>query len=72
MYNAKNEIIKTLQRLPENSSFEAVQYAASVRAVLQKGLDESDGDEFYTLEEIEKSMKECYSSYCCLPYESFN
>ncbi len=55
--NAKNEVIKTLQRLPESSPFEAIQYAASVRVVLQKGLDESDGDKFYTLEEIKKSIE---------------
>lgn len=56
MGTAKDEVRKLLEQIPDDSSFEDIQYHIYVREKIQRGLDDLNAGRTVTQEEIEKRM----------------
>jgi predicted transcriptional regulator len=56
MGTAKEEVRKLLDQLPEDSSYEDIQYHIYVREKIQRGLEDLEAGRTFTQEEIEKRM----------------
>ena len=56
MSTAKEEIRKLLDRLPDDASFEDIQYHIYVREKIQKGLTDVEAGRTLTQEEAERRM----------------
>lgn len=56
MATAKEEVLKMLQRLPDESSFEDIQYHISVREKVARGLKDAQEGRVLSQEEIERRM----------------
>ena len=56
MSTAKDEVRKLLEQLPDNSSFEDIQYHIYVREKIERGLDEIKQGHVLSQEEVERRM----------------
>jgi hypothetical protein len=56
MTTAKEEVRKMLDRLPDASSFEDIQYHISVREKIEHGLEDLKAGRLLTQEEVERRM----------------
>lgn len=56
MGTAKDEVRKLLDQLPDDSSFEDIQYHIYVREKIQRGLEDVEAGRTLTQEEVEKRM----------------
>lgn len=56
MKSAKKAVQDILKQLPEDSSFEDIQYHIYVREKIEKGLQDIKAGKTFTQEEIEKRM----------------
>ena len=57
MATAKDEIRKMLDALPDDSSWEDIQYSIYVRERIERGLREADEGKTIAQEEIERRME---------------
>ncbi len=57
MLSAKQEVIKLLKGLPDNSTLEEIQYHLYVRQKVQGGVQDVEEGRIYTQEEVEKRME---------------
>ena len=57
MQNAKQEAIKILQTLPDDSTFEEIQYRLFVRQKIEQGLEDISQGKTYSQEIVEKRME---------------
>lgn len=56
MATAKEEVLKMLQRLPDESSFEDIQYHIYVREKVARGLKDAQEGRVLSQEEVERRM----------------
>ena len=56
MGTAKEEVRKLLDQLPEDSSYEDIQYHIYVREKIQKGLEDVEAGRTLSQEEVEQRM----------------
>jgi len=56
MKSAKKAVQEVLKQLPENSSFEDIQYHIYVREKIERGLKDLKEGNVYTQAEVEKRM----------------
>ncbi len=57
MQTAKQEAIKILQTLPDDSTFEEIQYRLFVRQKIEQGLEDISQGKTYSQEVVEKRME---------------
>ena len=62
---AKEEIRDILNRLPDNASFEDIQYHIYVREKIQKGLADVEAGRVFTPAEVETRMAELLKQPTC-------
>jgi len=58
MATAKKEIQALLEELPEDSTYEKIQYHIYVRQKIQQGLADVEEDRVVSQEEVERQMEE--------------
>jgi predicted transcriptional regulator len=58
MATAKKEIQELLEELPEDSTYEEIQYHIYVRQKIQQGLADVEEDRVVSQEEVERQMEE--------------
>ena len=58
MTTAKDEVRKLLDKLPDDASFEDIQYHIYVREKIQKGLADVEAGRVYTAAEVETHIAE--------------
>lgn len=56
MATAKEEVRKILERLPDDVSFEDIQYHIYVREKVERGLEDIKNNRVLTQEEVERRM----------------
>ena len=56
MKSAKKAVQDVLKKLPDNSSFEDIQYHIYVREKIERGLQDLREGKVFTQEEVEKRM----------------
>jgi predicted transcriptional regulator len=56
MHNAKQKVMELLAQLPDDCSFEDIQYHLYVRQKVEQGLRDADEGRTYTQEEVEARM----------------
>lgn len=56
MGTAKDEVRKILDKLPDDSSYEDIQYHIYVREKIQRGLEDVQAGRTLTQEEVEQRM----------------
>jgi predicted transcriptional regulator len=56
MQSVKEEVIQLLKELPDDSTFEEIQYHLYVRQKIQSGIKDIEEGRTYTQEEMEKRM----------------
>ena len=56
MGTAKDEVRKLLDQLPDDSSFEDIQYHIYVRDKIQRGLEDANAGRILTQDEVEQRM----------------
>jgi predicted transcriptional regulator len=56
MSTAKEEVRKMLERLPDDSSFEDIQYHIYVRQKIEQGLEDVEAGRLLTQQEVERRM----------------
>ena len=56
MGTAKEEVIKIIKKLPEDASFEDIQYHIYVREKIERGLDDVAKGRVLSQEEVEQRM----------------
>jgi len=54
--SAKEEVRKLLDQIPDDSSFEDIQYHIYVREKIERGLKESERGQVLSQEEVERRM----------------
>ena len=57
METAKHEVMELIKRLPDNSTFEEIQYHLYVRQKVQQGLNDLEKGNISTQDEVEKRME---------------
>ena len=57
MATAKEEVLKILERLPDESSFEDIQYHIYVREKTEQGLRDVEEGRVLSQEEVERRMQ---------------
>ena len=57
MLSAKEETIRLLKELPDNSTFEEIQYHLYVRQKIQRGIEDIEDGRIYSQEDMEKRME---------------
>ena len=57
METAKHEVMELIKRLPDNSTFEEIQYHLYVRQKVQQGLNDVERGNITTQDEVEKRME---------------
>lgn len=57
MQTAKQEVKELLDTLPEDTTFEDIQYHLYVRQKVQRGLQDIDEGRTHTQDEVEKRME---------------
>jgi hypothetical protein len=58
MATAKEEILKMLEKLPDDASWEDVQYSIYVRERVERGQWEADQEKLIDQDEVEVRMKQ--------------
>ena len=61
MPTAKQEVLELLQHLPDDSSFEDIQYNIYVHQKVQKGIHDVEKGRVYTQEDVEKRLEKWHS-----------
>ena len=56
MQTAKQEVMELLKELPDDTTFEEIQYHLYVRQKIQRGIKDVEEGRTYTQEEMEKRM----------------
>jgi predicted transcriptional regulator len=56
MRTAKEEVKKLLERIPDEASFEDIQYHIYVREKIERGLDDVKAGRVLSQEEVERRM----------------
>ena len=56
MSTAKEEVRGMLERLPDDASFEDIQYHIYVREKIERGLEDIEAGRLLTQEEVERRM----------------
>ncbi|MCX5859718.1 MAG: hypothetical protein NT056_07455 [Proteobacteria bacterium] len=56
MKTAKDEVRKILDRIPDEASFEDIQYHIYVREKIERGLQDVEKDRVLSQEEVERRM----------------
>jgi len=56
MLSAKEETIRLLKELPDNSTFEEIQYHLFVRQKIQRGIEDIEDGRIYSQEDMERRM----------------
>ena len=59
MENAKQEVIKLLQALPDDSTLEEIQYRLFVRQKIERGLEDIAQGKTYSQEAVKERMGLC-------------
>lgn len=57
MLSAKEETIRLLKELPDNSTFEEIQYHLFVRQKIQRGIEDIEKGRIYSQEDMERRME---------------
>jgi len=57
MGSAKDEVRKILEQIPDNASFEDIQYHIYVREKVERGLEDVKQGRVISLEEVERRMR---------------
>ncbi len=57
MQSAKEEVMELLKEIPDDSTFEEIQYHLYVRQKIQRGIKDIEEGRTYTQEEMEKRME---------------
>lgn len=57
MQSAKEEVMELLKEIPDDSTFEEIQYHLYVRQKIQRGIKDVEEGRTYTQEEMEKRME---------------
>ncbi len=57
MQSIKNNIIKLIQKLPQNASYEDIQYEIYVHSHIEKGLEDINKGEYITHKEAMERLK---------------
>ena len=57
MQSAKEEVMELLKEIPDDSTFEEIQYHLYVRQKIQHGIKDIEEGRTYTQEEMEKRTK---------------
>lgn len=57
MLSAKEETIRLLKELPDNSTFEEIQYHLFVRQKIQRGIEDIEDGRIYSQEDMERRME---------------
>ena len=57
MQSIKNNIIKLIQKLPQNASYEDIQYEIYVHSQIEKGLEDINKGEYITNKEAMERLK---------------
>ncbi len=60
MNTAKEEVRKMLDRIPDESSFEDIQYHIYVREKIERGLKDIDEGRLLSQEEVEQRMSKWF------------
>jgi len=56
MHSAKEEVMEILKGLPDNSTFEEIQYHLYVRQKIERGIKDIEEGRTFTQEEMERRM----------------
>ena len=56
MHSAKEEVMEILKGLPDNSTFEEIQYHLYVRQKIERGIKDIEEGRSFTQEEMERRM----------------
>jgi predicted transcriptional regulator len=56
--SAKDEVRRILEVIPENASFEDIQYHIYVREKIERGLDDVKNGKLLSQEEVEQRMRQ--------------
>lgn len=59
MVQAKEEVRRILEQLPDNVSYEEIQYELYVRRAIQRGLEDIEQGRVVSREEADRRMREC-------------
>ncbi len=57
MQTAKQEVMELLKELPDDTTFEEIQYHLYVRQKIQRGIKDVEEGRTYTQEEMDKRME---------------
>jgi len=57
MNNAKDEVRKLLDRMPENATYDDIQYHIYVRQKIEQGIEDVEAGRVLSQEEVEKRME---------------
>ena len=57
MLSAKEEVMELLKEVPDDSTFEEIQYHLYVRQKIQRGIKDVEEGRTHTQEEMEKRME---------------
>ena len=57
MNNAKDEVRKLLDRMPENATYEDIQYHIYVRQKIEQGIEDAEAGRVLSQEEVERRME---------------
>ena len=57
MGSAKDEVRRILEQIPENASFEDIQYHIYVREKIDRGLEDVEQGRVISQEEVERRMR---------------
>ncbi len=61
--SAKDEVIKMIEELPNNVTLEDIIKELSVKAKIEKGLDQLNNGKYYSHEEVKEKFSEWPSLY---------
>jgi predicted transcriptional regulator len=57
MHSAKDEVRRILEQIPDNASFEDIQYHIYVREKIDRGLEDDGQGRVISQEEVERRMR---------------
>ena len=63
MGTAKDEVRKLLDQLPDDSTFEDIQYHIYVRENIQRGLEDAEAGRLLSQKEVERRMARGLGNY---------
>ena len=63
MGNAKREVQELLKQLPDNASYEEIQYRIFVRQKIARGEADAEAGRVLTSEEVETRTEACFGTF---------